>query len=548
MHKWPKMEEDGIEFPHCWQVVVLTTHILDILSEPELDEAVLKELAKDCIPSEEDCDSKFVLQQPSIQGLSGSNTEVASAWARVVVDSLIPLINLGKLGVKKAASWTRALLELTEQLKLKRCIILQAAHSEVLVMLRAMKFLADDMEPAAEEMEAAQEILKARVGNGQILKNALLQNPFYKAQEASLKSSFTATLALKPEMERIQQGVREQSLDSISEAISCLPAWRNALRPGSTATVENSLAIALEELHGKFDIGETDTAAQERLVELCSLARKMPLTTSMSNAGISNSRYDAVEKLASQALQASQVAARKRSCLEAFADFSKNVKSGGPSSSRLKSVELLSSSIRATWWDKEEADQELLDTAAATLPLLSSTFSSALLTVLEKCKGGTFQEAAEHLKTGVSIVNTMRMLKEPSIGVYEKFLKLAEAAKEVRATKPDVSATSFLQLATKLQTAKREAEGLQGLPTSYQKLIEEVQLVQQDLKAQVKYLVETNLQVATEALKSVINDIGKWKTELSEDKNTKWEKVVEAGKPIVENAGLSVAYKALKKD
>ena len=204
---------DAKELPHAWRMSLLATYVQDLLATDFTTEQC-SDLAKLCVPRSKDEESlAFSLHKPALKAMQATGAELGASWTKLVMESLLPIVALGKVARTKLARWSAALAVEVASVQVS-CVIVSAAKEEIAQMLQATQMLAADEENMPKDLSSLKAIFEAKAGSRFTLKLALQQSPFYKEQERSLTCSWSATLSFKPEMEKLQSRIGEGEVEA----------------------------------------------------------------------------------------------------------------------------------------------------------------------------------------------------------------------------------------------------------------------------------------------------------------------------------------------
>ena len=193
--------------------------------------------------------------QPKLASCTFAEHERAKCFLKVCVQEvLVPLVARGEPAIPDVVAVTAQLLELQGQMQAhltQRGPVLSAALQDVGDCCRALVTILGSQELYVKELNA---ITEAKLGAKHVLRQAILQTPYYRQQLQVFRQCEVAESTMSPKLQAclasLQKEVEQKkgTVSSLSAALSDLPLWRKSLRAGSTKKLEGALAEHAEHL------------------------------------------------------------------------------------------------------------------------------------------------------------------------------------------------------------------------------------------------------------------------------------------------------------
>ena len=259
-------------------------------------------------------------------------TAKAQAFPRfVVVEGLLPLIKKGEDQRGLVLTMSHEIIHMIDAKKGQGCsAMIAGAASEVKSCAGALVSL---LEPIAggllPELQTLMDTAD-RTGYRFLLKTALLQTPFYEKLQTEVMEVSVAESMLMPSVRKALENMQSVSVsDGVKKVVGVLKTvvpeialWRNKLRAGSTAELEEALAKLVEECAA--EAGDEDQLAS--VIEVGKLYLDVPKSpASRNHAGLESSQalvekslLDAKADLAKMKTREAQESLEK--VVKAFAD------------------------------------------------------------------------------------------------------------------------------------------------------------------------------------------------------------------------------------
>ena len=114
-------------------------------------------------------------------------------------------------------------------------IVLHAAVTELLDMVMALASILNPAEASDAMAEKVDRIMSSREGSRFLMKTALMQQPFFKAEATSFARFRAAALEVAPEMAEVRSNLPTCNSTSLASAFARIPAWSDATRAGGGA-------------------------------------------------------------------------------------------------------------------------------------------------------------------------------------------------------------------------------------------------------------------------------------------------------------------------
>ena len=556
---------EEVDVPFAWQIAVLSIHLRECLEAKfAKGDDDLKEVALLLMPAAGRRSLVFDLFKPSFASLKheGSAADLASALSRLVTDTLLPLLNEGEKRVMQVRSWTSVLQEMFTNSKFC-CPIMSAAQTEILELVTAAHIVSSPEQPTT--LEPLNLLLSSKVGNKALIKLAVMQNNYYKSEVASVKSTWSATLSLKPELEAAQRTLSDKpDLASVTKVVDSLLAWRNALREGATDSLEH-LLLAYLESEGKKAEEHEDQGKLASVVELSSRCQKLPSYPRSSLKRKYSELCDTLSK-SHESLSAKE---RRLRLLKNFEQIGEAMK-GNYTVENIQSVfdlcHYTHSNIQEIWIHKDgrDIDAEVRDSASAALPLIAhmavcihDLFVDSREAEVKK-EDGAQNSSMQAL---IQCCQAVEMLKLPGSQEYGHILsghrRLLEACCQVLKGEIKSEAQTFLKHATllgSLLTECKKAPAGSTYEAFHDKLAATRDFglqVHKSVELQVVDLLQDNAKKAAEKVQNALVILKDWKSGLEDSPSISWTKVLEASMSYMEKkeAGtLVTAFQALKKE
>ena len=239
--------EHGVDFLACFLAQVVMCNVQDILKEEAITDEQWAEIGS-MLTLAESTVRMVDVETLGLAYVKATSTELGSLLGKIVLESLLPLLAGGEALAGKARSFCNVVLTAVAK-KTYKCAILYAAVGEVKKMVDCVLMLAD--KASTLDLDVIEKVFGSRTGNKFLSRQALQQNGWYRAQEAHVRTTYSASKMLIPEMQKTKQALQEEASQSrIEEAVMQLPAWRNSLRPGLTLDLEAELTSYAEEVQG----------------------------------------------------------------------------------------------------------------------------------------------------------------------------------------------------------------------------------------------------------------------------------------------------------
>ena len=163
-----------------------------------------------------------------------SEVEMAKLMQRITVhETVVPLLHKGQARSKELLRIAEAMILASDACKGKvagQGVIMSASVEEVMDCMTFIQMLVDETAP--DTGDALERVLSAKRGLRFLVKNAIMQQPFYRAAETELRQARVSAKTLLPEKVAAEAKVPEMELQSLMATCGRLPAWLDGLRRG----------------------------------------------------------------------------------------------------------------------------------------------------------------------------------------------------------------------------------------------------------------------------------------------------------------------------
>ena len=555
------LEEASARVPAGMQSQVLTVHARTMAKESSDDVAAFIDMISPfAIPA----GNGFKLLSPRVVDSCLTSADRGKACVRsVVLDSIVPWLAKGESSVGKVdvlcTEWQAHLEAVRSKGQMKDLVLAELLEALSAITKGLLGLLRSD--DPAPYTEAVHQIIDSR-GSGArfILKNAIVQNPWWKKLQGAFLTAASAAVSVTPEMNSLTEKLKEQehqlSSSELEEAVKKALLWRDVLRAGATSSLEKALLLRLQEEASKAkNAGET-LLQQEQLEGVhatLSVWLKSPLSQSLQLAGLQDIHdlATSLKKQVQENLDEVQNAAKEEALTEKLEELNFDQ---GPTCEMLQgAVTVLKGRTAENLSEKQSmkireiADnlQGFLTTDFSTLTLSDSVPSSLQL----------LQSISEILKED-SLIECLH--------VFRSFQPLVEEYKTVQKDYPGIADLFHADIGGRFSSSIAEKLGaLQSLKIQEQVSKQLVKTLTKEVavpvEARMKELAQHSArEMETEVAKAAANVEkicggcrgGKsWKATVLDD-TVAWNSVVVAAKPLIDaevGAELTAAFKALQK-
>ena len=254
------LHEANAKIPSGLQSQVLIMHARTMPKETSSDLAAFIETMS---PFVEPVTDDFKLLSPRLSNSSLTSADRGRVCVRaVVLDSIVPWIGAGEVSAFKVdmmcTAWQEHLISVQEKGSIKDVVL-----EELLDLLRAITkgllgLLGSD--DPSKYTQSVHQIIDSR-GSGArfILKNAIVQNSWWKQLQGSFMTAATASETVTPEMkmmiEKLKEEEHKMSTEALQDSAKKILMWRDMLRAGATACLEKAFLSRLRK--------EAESARQE---------------------------------------------------------------------------------------------------------------------------------------------------------------------------------------------------------------------------------------------------------------------------------------------
>ena len=376
------LAENEVELPWAFQVAAMGIYLLEALQAESCTQEELLSIAQTLSPVsvEKSSDIEFDLRKPRFAAMSQSVGPADRASSLFIADSLLPMINMGKPGSSRLQCWCEQLCSVFENAKVE-CPIMQAATAEILTMAKGVGVVVGATPESIDPLNA---VMASKAGSKHTLKVALGQNSWYKQVVSELRTTWSAWLSLKPEIQKAETELRSTDpWGAVKPTTQSLISWRNALRPGATAACEAALADAFQQRF--LQVSEAkDKAGLSEIIQELTICAKLPFTAGTETAA---ETYNKLLEECEQCQNSLAKSERKMKILQNFkevAQMTKGTQCAGSLDAYVTFAERTQQNISEVWVQraKQDIDDEMQASATATIPLIANGAATSLETAM----------------------------------------------------------------------------------------------------------------------------------------------------------------------
>ena len=203
------------------------------------------------VKSESETEDKFDPKKPTLKECAFQDIGAGKVFLKLAVsDGLVPLVMGGERDLKAATAWAE-MLAASPSNHATQGPVLAAALGEAVTCSKAVLTLVN---PAAHALTDLDQVMSAREGIKQLLRQTISQSQWYRHAEQELRKCEVAHASMGPKLEKLKRELddhmQKQTLepDFLKQAFTDVAVWRSALREGTTDAILGDLLKSSQQL------------------------------------------------------------------------------------------------------------------------------------------------------------------------------------------------------------------------------------------------------------------------------------------------------------
>eukprot|EP00971_Amphidinium_carterae_P348680 6490622-Amphidinium_carterae.3 len=178
--------------------------------------------------------------KPSVAGSALSDEDKARLWQRSIVrEHLVPMLQKGQDGASKVLQVARLIvqknLDKPEDVPEPIAMALESVAEVGLFLIALGSPVVGELGSGIEHVTS---VMSGAAGSKLLIKRAVIQSAWWRAQEAEVRSFDLATRTMLPEMSALKERLRANDWTALDDVIAKLPLWLDRMRPGAVQEVQ----------------------------------------------------------------------------------------------------------------------------------------------------------------------------------------------------------------------------------------------------------------------------------------------------------------------